>query len=194
MKYFNQLDYPHIPYPTDTGKPDSRFHGLSIKETGCGLCSLAMMVDQLTTKTISLKRLVSISQKHNANHHPGTDMKILGPVVAKMFDLDYSETNSVNKAVQHLKNGGSVIANVGGDREGYTGVFSHGGHYILLLSADKDSVCVLDPSYKEGKYEEPGRQGNVRVDPPFAWCSPELLAKETDNRNPGFYLFARKKP
>ena len=76
-----------------------------------------MMVDRLTTKTISLKRLIALSLKHKANLHPGTDMKILGPVVADLYDLDFSTTNSVKKAMQHLKNGGSVIANVGGDRE-----------------------------------------------------------------------------
>lgn len=194
MKYLNQLEYSHLPYPTDASTPDSKFHHLSVKEAGCGLCSLAMMVDQLTTKTISLKKLISLSVKHQANLHPGTDMKVLGPIVAGMYDLDYSTTNSVKKAVQHLKNGGSVIANVGGDREGYIGVFTHGGHYILLLSASKDTVCVLDPSLKEGKYDEPGREGKVRVDAPFAYCSPELLELETANRDPGFYLFSRKIP
>ena len=141
MKYLNQLDHPDIPYPTDAATEGSRFHDLSIKEAGCGLCSLAMMVDRLTTKTISLKRLIALSLKHKANLHPGTDMKILGPVVADLYDLDFSTTNSVKKAMQHLKNGGSVIANVGGDREGYTGVFSHGGHYVLLLSAGKALFC-----------------------------------------------------
>lgn len=194
MKYLNQLEYPHIPYPTDTGTPDSKFHGFSIKEAGCGLCCLAMMVDQLTMKTISLKKLISLSVKNKANLHPGTDMKIMGPLVADLYGLDYSTTNSIQTAIRHLKNGGSVIANVGGDREGYTGVFSHGGHYILLLSADKDSVCVLDPSLKEGKFDEPGREGKVRVDGSFAYCAPEVLAKDADNRKPGFYLFARKKP
>ena len=44
MKYLNQLDHPDIPYPTDAATEGSRFHDLSIKEAGCGLCSLAMMV------------------------------------------------------------------------------------------------------------------------------------------------------
>lgn len=201
MKYLNQLEYSHIPYPTDAAAPDSRFHSLSIKEAGCGLCCLAMMVDRLTTKTVSLKKLISLSVKNEANLHPGTDMKVLGPVAAGLYDLDYSTTNSIRKAMRHLKNGGCVIANVGGDREGYTGVFSHGGHYILLLSvvknssaAAKDLICVLDPSLKDGKYDEPGREGKVLLDAPFAYCSPELLEKETDNRDPGFYLFSRKIP
>lgn len=195
MKYLNQLEYAHIPYPTDAGKPDSKFHNFSIKEAGCGLCCLAMMVDQLTTKSISLKKLISLSIKHKANLTPGTNMKILGPVVADLFNLEFSTTNSITKAMKHLKSGGSVIVNVGGDREGYTGVFTHGGHYILLLAAvDSNTVCVLDPSLKEGKYEEPGREGKVRVDAPFAYCTPELLSIEAANRNPGFYLFSRKLP
>lgn len=64
-------------------------------------------------------------------------MKILGPVVADLYDLDFSTTNRVKKAMQHLKNGGSVIANVGGDREGYTGVFSHGGHYVRFYPPER---------------------------------------------------------
>ena len=28
------------------------------------------------------------------------------------------------------------------------------GHYILLVSTDGKDICILDPSYKEGKYEE----------------------------------------
>lgn len=194
MKYLNQLNYPDIPYPTDLSSPGSPMIGASIREAGCGLCCLAMMADRLTVQSLSLRRLVSLSRKHQANLHPGTDMEILGPVIAELLDLDYSVTNSVKTAINCLKRGGIVIANTGGDREGYTGVFSHGGHFILLLSGTGRDVCVLDPSNKPGKYDEPGREGRVRTDGPFVWCSPELLAQETDNRDPGFYLFSRKIP
>ena len=110
MKYLNQLDHPDIPYPTDAATEGSRFHDLSIKEAGCGLCSLAMMVDRLTTKTISLKRLIALSLKHKANLHPGTDMKILGPVVADLYDLDFS--NDINFQCIHLNFAALVIVTV----------------------------------------------------------------------------------
>ena len=145
-------------------------------------------------QSVSLKKLVSLSVKHKANLLPGTDMKILGPVVARQFHLEYSTTESVRTAVRCLKRGGCVIANVGGDREGYTGVFAHEGHFILLIASDGDQICVLDPALRPGRYDEPGRRGKVLLDEPFAWCSPELLTKETDNRSPGFYLFYRKAP
>lgn len=194
MKYLNQLEYPDLPYPTDVSHPDSPMVRASVREAGCGLCCLAMMADRLTAGTLSLRRLISLSEKHGANLRPGTDMKILGPVVAGLLGLDFSVTNSARTAAGCLKNGGSVIANTGGDREGYTGVFSHGGHYILLVSAKGSSFCVLDPSLKPGKYDGPGREGRVTVDWPFAWCSLELLSRETENRNPGFYMFSRKIP
>ena len=94
-----------------------------------------------------------------ANREIGTSLKILGPVVAEKFNLNYGETSDLNELKAHLAKGGLAIANSGGDREGYTGVFTHGGHYILVVSADDNEACILDPSYKEGKYEEPGRDG-----------------------------------
>ena len=113
MKYLNQLEYPSIPYPTDISHPGSPLNSGSVKEAGCGLCCLAMAVDRLTDQSVSLKKLVSLSVKHKANLLPGTDMEILGPVVARQFHLEYSTTESVRTAVRCLKRGGCVIANVG---------------------------------------------------------------------------------
>lgn len=194
MKFLNQLDYPSLPYPTDISHPGSPLIQASVREAGCGLCCLAMAVDRLTDKSISLKRLVSLSVRHKANLLPGTDMEILGPVVASQFNLGYSTTESVHTAIRCLKRGGCVIANVGGDREGYTGVFAHEGHFILLIASADNQICVLDPALRPGRYDEPGRKDKVLLDEPFAWCSPELLTRETDNRSPGFYLFFRKTP
>ena len=41
MKYLNQLEYPNLPYPTDTRAPDSPMRQASIKEAGaaCAACA-----------------------------------------------------------------------------------------------------------------------------------------------------------
>ena len=98
-------------------------------------------------------------------------------------------------AVRHLRDGGCIIANVGGDQKDrdYIGLFSHGGHYITLISADDKEVCVLDPSWRIDKYEEEGRQGKVRMDGKFVYCSHETLDQDASSRSPRYYLFARKK-
>lgn len=194
MLYLNQLKYPDMPYPTDIDNPGSPMIDASVAKAGCGLCSLAMVIDRLTMQSVSLKELIELSKEYKANLQVGTNMRVLAPEIARLYDLDYSTTEDIAEAVKCLQSGGIVIANVGGDREGYTGVFSHGGHYILLLCASGNDICVLDPSLKEGKYEEEGRSGKVRLDGSFAWCDASLLAVETDNRSPGFYLFSRKIP
>ena len=195
MKYLNQLEYPHIPYPTDLNTPDSQMQKASVKEAGCGLCSLCMVVDQLTMKTLPLRRCVALSQKVKANLEVGTNMKILGPVVAEKYGLSYDTTDDIQVAVRHLRDGGCIIANVGGDQKDkdYIGLFSHGGHYITLISADDKEVCVLDPSWRIDKYEEEGRQGKVRMDGKFVYCSHEILDQDASSRSPRYYLFAREK-
>lgn len=194
MNYLNQLEYPHIPYPTDTRTPDSPMQKASIKEAGCGLCSLCMVVDQLTMEELPLRQCIEMSLKLGANYAPGTDLEMLGPVVAERYDLTYSTTDDLETAVRHLQHGGRIIANVGGDQEEgqYTGLFSHGGHYITLISADDREFCVLDPSWRYDKYQEPGRENKVRMEGRFVYCPLELLDKDASSRSPRYYLFARK--
>ena len=85
------------------------------------------------------------------------------------------------------------MAHSGGDREGYVGVFTHGGHYVTLINEEPDGrIAVLDPSYKAGKYDEEGCRGKVEMKGEFiALCDQSVLAKDTENRDPGFYLFWR---
>ncbi len=194
MVYLNQLDYPDIPYEHNLeagGPPEGKGN---VAAAGCGPCSLCMMVDNLTTDHLDLMDCLKMSADLKANMKPGTDLKILGKAVAEKYNLDYSTTSDTEVLADHLRKGGMAVANSGGDREGYKAVFSHGGHYIAVVSVDGDQACVLDPSYKPGKYEEEGREGKAVVDEPFVYCSLKVLKKDCENRNPSFYLFKRKNP
>ena len=52
---------------------------------------------------------------------------------------------------------------------------------------------ILDPSYKEGKYEEDGRQGLVEVkNDVMSICDMQTILDNTVNRRHPFYLFWRK--
>ncbi len=193
MKYLNQLDYADVPYPTDVKNPDSPMKDGSIKRAGCGLCCLCMAVDRLTTESLPLLECRDLAVEHKANLDPGTDLEVLSPVIAEKFHLRYEPTDDLQKMIRFVQNGGCAIANVGGDRDDgqYTGVFSHGGHFVAVISADEKELCILDPSLKEGKFDEPGREGKVRVEGVFAYCAPSILDRDTDNRSPRYYLFSR---
>ena len=94
---------------------------------------------------------------------------------------------------QFLQNGeGMAIANSGGDRPGWTGVFTTGGHFIVLVSAKGREICVMDPSMYEGKYDTEGRKGKVRVEGNLAYVDIATLARDCDNRYPSYALFRKK--
>lgn len=192
MLYLNQLEYPHIPYNhniANGGVPEER---RCVSTSGCGLCSVCMVIDQLTTESLSIGDCVALSESSGANLGVGTDMRILGPVVAEKYNLEYKESRSKEEASEWLRNGGKIIALVRGDTDGKIGAFSHLAHYITLISVNGDEVCILDPSFKEGKYDEPGREGVARVSYPFLYSRFDTVMEHGAVNWPPFYMFKRK--
>lgn len=193
MLYLNQLDYEHVPYQHNLkngGPPPGKGTAAA---AACGPCCLCMVVDHLTCGSLDLLECLELSAKLEANLEMGTSLKILGPAVAERFGLTFETTDDAEVLAEHLKTGGKAIANSGGDREGHVGLFTHGGHYVEVLSIEGEEVCILDPSYKEGKYEEEGRQGKAEVNAPFVYCSLDVLKEDCANRSPAYYLFKRKR-
>lgn len=192
MKYLNQLEYPDMPYLTDTDHPDSELStGGTVLKAGCGLCSACMVVDRLTAEKFSLEECIELSVSTGANHGKGTDMKLLAPALAHRFRLILHTSSDVNELRECLQLGGCAIVNVGGDRERYTGTFSKGGHYILALSCTDQEICILDPSYTADKYLDEPRASRIRAEDIWIYCSPEVIARDAANRTPSFYLFRR---
>ena len=192
MLYLNQLDYRHIHYEHNVengGVPQER---RNVATSGCGLCSACMVVDHLTAHHLSLDECIRLSYSTGANRHVGTRMMLLGPAVAEKFGLHFETTADISKMLDCLQKGGRAIINVGGSHDDYVGLYSKGGHYILGVSFDGKELCILDPSYKEAKYEVEPHFGKVRVDYPFTYCAPQTIVDDTQNRETPYYLFWRK--
>ena len=88
-----------------------------------------------------------------------------------------------------------VIANTFGDRpdDGYIGVFSDSGHYILLTGVEGpagEKVRVLDPMYRPGRFDIPGRRGKVTMDGNTAVADFSVIASDCVHRP--FFLFSIK--
>ena len=194
MLYLNQLDYPAMHYNHNMDAGGAPEEHSNVAKAGCGLCCLCMMVENLTTQTLPLETCLALSEELGANRKPGTDLKILGKAIAARCGLTFATTDDVEALILHLQKGGMAVANSGGDRDGYTGVFTHGGHYIAVLSYDGQDFCILDPSYKERKFEEEGRSGKVNTTHvPYLYCNAEVLKTDCANRSPAYYLFGRTK-
>ena len=193
MRYWNQLLFEDVPYSTNLDEPDSDFavHG-TMKQAGCGLCSLCMVIERLCVETLSLEECRDLAISAGANRKPGTSMDILAPVIAERFDLDLEMTDDTDRLAGCLRGGGAAVVHVGGDREGYTGVFSHGGHYVVAISMREKEFCILDPSWEETKYADEPRKSRVRQNGVWLYATAEVLREDTANRSPGFYLFTRR--
>lgn len=120
-------------------------------------------------------------------------MNVLARALSADYGLPFKTTNDENLLREHLKSGGMAIANVGGNRPGYTGVFSDGGHYVVVAGlTDNGKLIVLDPGYYVGKFNLVGRRGKVEVNADYCICDMSVLAKDTENRSPAYWLFGRK--
>lgn len=198
MKYLNQYDYAHIPYITRyemEGEDYEKGRKTTASSSGCGLCSAIMVLDRLVPGVeFSVEEAVALSYACEANHRKGTDYARFAPAFAEKFGLDYEMSNDPERLRFCLRTGGAAVLHSKGDREGYIGVFTHGGHYMAAISEERDGrIVILDPSFKEGKYEEEGRRGLVEVkNGVIAVCDMEVLVKDTEPAPFSFYLFWRK--
>ena len=195
MKHIIQRKYSYIPYPQIMDEPDNpRGKKGTIRSGGCGICSACMIVDQLTTEKFSVRECAQLSFSVGGNHADGTDMTRLGPALAEKFNLAYRETYDVAEAVKALHEGGRVIALVGGIEPDNRGIFTAGGHYIVLIAADEqDEICILDPNWTSKTFPKWEKQGLVRTDGTLVFTTPAVLHQEGKKLgDPTYYIFRRK--
>ncbi len=196
MKYVNQKEYPYWLYVTKVNEENME-NGVNttISDSGCGLCSAVMVADLLNPNSeFGLKDAMQISYDTIANHRAGTDYHRFAPAFAEKQGLELEMTNDPERLRFCLRSGGAAVIHVKGDRTGYVGVFSHGGHYAVAISEERDGrIAVLDPSYFKGKYEEEGRKGMVEMkNDVIALCDIQVIIDDTAPAEPSFYLFWRK--
>jgi len=192
MLYMNQLKYGHIPYNHNMahgGPPEGR---TTVRSSGCGLCCACMVVDHLAGKTLPIEECVRLSEENLANQDLGTNMSVLGPVIAKLYDLEYVQSSDRDELIAWLRSGGEVVVHVQGDKDGRVGLFSNRGHYILATAMVGEEVQILDPSDKPEKYEIKDRKGLVRKEDPYIYATPELVDTACYADRIHFHMFKKK--
>ena len=198
MRFINQLDYPEEPYITRQDMEDekAREYGktTTVATSACGLCAAMIVVDRLLANVdFSLQDAIQMSYDIRANRKIGTNYSVFAPALAERFGLDLEMTNDPERLLYCLQTGGCAVAESGGDRDGYIGVFTHTAHYVVVIAVQKDGrLVILDPAYKEGKYDEEGRKGKVEVKGSLLISDMKYLLEDTEGVENGFNLFWRK--
>ena len=104
-RYYNQTNYPHVPYPTLTDLPELGCDKTTVRDAGCGLCASCMVIENMTGMEFPLIDCLELSLNVHANHSPGTDMTLLGPYIAERFHLKFTATDNPKLMREHLAKG-----------------------------------------------------------------------------------------
>ena len=183
--FYCQLDFENVAYPS----PKNGFGNLA--NNGCGPCSISMVAENMLGISFPPEQAAELALQCGARADVGTDLYKLSRAFAEKFGLGLIETEDAAEALAFLNEGrGMVIANTQGDRpkDGYIGVFSDGGHYIVLTAAKGTEVRVLDPMYRPGRFDKPGRIGKVRMEGHVAVS--DMSVVEQDCRDRPYFLFS----
>lgn len=160
LTYYSQLDsrWASKMY-SSVGNPNQ-----TIGSSACGP-TCASMVVTATKGAITPDTMCDLFVQHgyrSANN--GTYFSAFR-AVADEFDIGYEETYYLDKAVELLRNNHYVIVSCG------NGLFTTGGHFIVLVGMDGDTLKIYDPYLYSGKFSTSTRRGKVTVDGNTVYCS-----------------------
>lgn len=166
LTYYSQLDsrWASKMY-SSVGNPNQ-----TIGSSACGP-TCASMVVTATKGAITPDTMCDLFVQHgyrSANN--GTYFSAFR-AVADEFDIGYEETYYLDKAVELLRNNHYVIVSCG------NGLFTTGGHFIVLVGIDGDTLKIYDPYLYSGKFSTSTRRGKVTVDGNTVYCSIDNFRK-----------------
>ena len=152
LTYYSQLDsrwsgnmYSSIGNSTQT-----------IGTSGCGPTSSAMVVSSIKGN-ITPDTMANLYMQYGyRSANQGTYWSAF-KWTADVFDIGYSECYKLDDAVAKLKDNNYIIASCN------QGLFTYGGHFIVLTGVEGDYIKVYDPYLYNGKFSTSSRIGKAEV-------------------------------
>lgn len=195
IAYNGSSEYPNISLGNYTGltyysQIDSRWknhvytaigdNSQTIGTSGCGPTSAAMVVTAIKG-TITPPEMGDLFVQYGyRSANSGTYWSAFR-WVADVFDIEYQETSSLDTAINLLRNNNYVVASVA------NGLFTSGGHFIVLVGIDGDTIKIYDPYLYSGKFDTSTRRGKVTVDGNVVYCSIDNFRNYANYR--GFFAY-----
>lgn len=128
----------------------------NIGTSGCGP-TCASMVVTATKGSITPPEMGDLFVKYGyRSSNNGTYFSAFR-FVADTFNIGYQETYRLDDAVNLLRNNHYIVVSCA------NGLFTTGGHFIVLTGIDGDRISVYDPYLYAGKFETSTRRGKATV-------------------------------
>lgn len=153
LTYYNQADSRWVNYMYSSIGDSSQTMGTS----GCGPTAAAMVVSSIKgviTPPEMGDLFVEYGYRSTNNGTYFSAMKW----VADVFDITYQETYSLNTAVNLVRDNYYVIVSCN------EGLFTYGGHFIVIVGIDGNTLKIYDPYLYSGKFNVSSRRGKATVE------------------------------
>lgn len=176
LTYYSQIDnrWKNNLY-TSTGNKTQ-----TIGSSGCGPTCASMVVSSIKGIITPPQMAEIFVQNGYRSSNNGTYWSAYR-AVADQFNIGYTETSDIQKAIDLLKNKNYVIASCG------NGLFTTGGHYIVIAGIEGNTLKIYDPYLYNGKFETSTRRNKVIVEGNTIYCSIENFKKYANYK--GFFCY-----
>ena len=128
----------------------------TIGTSGCGPTSTAMVVSSIKGNITPDQMANLYTQYGYRSANQGTYWSAF-KWTADVFDIGYSECYKLDDAVAKLKDNHYIIASCN------QGLFTYGGHFIVLTGIEGNYIKVYDPYLYNGKFDVSSRRGKADV-------------------------------
>ena len=176
LTYYNQTDS-RWKYHQYSSIGDS---SQTIGTSGCGPTSAAMVVTAIKG-TITPPEMGDLFVQYGYRSASNGTYWSAFRWTADIFNIGYQETSSLDTAVNLVRNNNYVIASVG------NGLFTTGGHFIVIVGVDGDTLKIYDPYLYSGKFDTSTRRGKVTVSGNTVYCSIENFRNHANYK--GFFAY-----
>ena len=160
LTYYNQTDSRWRNHQYSSVGDSSQTIGTS----GCGPTSAAMVVTAIKG-TITPPEMGDLFVQYGYRSASNGTYWSAFRWTADVFDIGYQETSSLDTAINLVRNNNYVICSVG------NGLFTTGGHFIVIVGIDGDTIKIYDPYLYSGKFDTSTRRGKVTVSGNTVYCS-----------------------
>ncbi len=128
----------------------------TIGTSGCGPAAAAMVVSSIKGN-ITPDQMADLYMKYGyRSSNQGTYWSAF-KWTADVFDIGYSEYYKLDDAIAKLKDNHYIIASCN------QGLFTYGGHFVVLVGLEGNYIKIYDSYLYNGKYDVASRRGKAIV-------------------------------
>lgn len=176
LTYYSQVDsrWKNIMYSNHNDSSQT------IGSSGCGPTSASMVVSSIKgiiTPDVMSELYVKYGYRSTNNGTYWSAFKW----TADVFDIGYTECYNLDTAIQKLKNNNYIIVSCN------EGLFTYGGHFIVIVGIDGNTLKIYDPYLYNGKFNTSTRRGKATVNGNTVYVSIDNFRKYANAK--GYFCF-----